>query len=175
MNKCLSSYWKHSSKDLNTTIDLKNRGRIIKAPLISWHVIMNFNFGYVYITTYRLKVYVYILEIVLVLIWQTPFFLKCLSPGVWHWRAGWNALRIGTLGSINCNLTNTLSTPPPEVKNNSIIVNYIILSTWNESLFYTFFYKQSIFDPRPENCWSFSKKSPLFSNCLVDGLLTSIF
>ena len=38
------------------------------------------------------------------------------------------------------------------------------------------FYKQSIFDPRPENCLSFSKKSPkkLFSNCLVDGLLTSI-
>ena len=25
---------------------------------------------------------------------------------------------------------------------------------------YTFFYKQSIFDPRPENCLSFSKKSP---------------
>ena len=39
-----------------------------------------------------------------------------------------------------------------------------------------FFYKQSIFDPRPENCLSFSKKSPqkLFSICLVDGLLTSI-
>ena len=39
-----------------------------------------------------------------------------------------------------------------------------------------FFYKQSIFDPRPENCLSFSKKSPqkLFSNCLVEGLLTSI-
>ena len=26
-------------------------------------------------------------------------------------------------------------------------------------LLYTFFYKQSIFDPRPENCLSFSKKS----------------
>ena len=25
---------------------------------------------------------------------------------------------------------------------------------------YTVFYKQSIFDPRPENCLSFSKKSP---------------
>ena len=25
---------------------------------------------------------------------------------------------------------------------------------------YTFFYKQSIFDPRPENCLSFSKKPP---------------
>ena len=25
---------------------------------------------------------------------------------------------------------------------------------------YTFFYKQSIFDPRPKNCLSFSKKSP---------------
>ena len=38
-----------------------------------------------------------------------------------------------------------------------------------------FFYKQSIFDPRPENCLSFSKKSPpKIGNCLVDGLLTSI-
>ena len=38
-----------------------------------------------------------------------------------------------------------------------------------------FFYKQSIFDPCPENCLSFSKNSPqkLFSSCLVDGLLTS--
>ena len=38
------------------------------------------------------------------------------------------------------------------------------------------FYKQSIFDTRPENCLSFSKKLPqkLFSNCLVDDLLTSI-
>ena len=35
-----------------------------------------------------------------------------------------------------------------------------------------FFYKQPIFDHRPENCLSFSKK--LFSNCLVDGLLISI-
>ena len=41
---------------------------------------------------------------------------------------------------------------------------------------YTSFYKQSIFDPRPENCLSFSKKSPqkLYSSCLVDGLLTPI-
>ena len=39
-----------------------------------------------------------------------------------------------------------------------------------------FFCKQSIFDPRPENCLRFSKKSlqKLFSNCLVDGLLASI-
>ena len=28
-----------------------------------------------------------------------------------------------------------------------------------EAVEYTFFYKQSIFDPRPENCLSFSKKS----------------
>ena len=51
-----------------------------------------------------------------------------------------------------------------------------------------FFYEQSIFDPHPENCFRFSKKSPqkivsgflknrpkkLFSNCLVEGQLTSI-
>ena len=39
-----------------------------------------------------------------------------------------------------------------------------------------FFYKQSIFDPRPENRLSSSKKplKKLFSNCLEDGLLTSI-
>ena len=43
---------------------------------------------------------------------------------------------------------------------------------------YTFFCKQSIFDPRPENCLNFSKKLPqknVFKKiCLVDGLLTSI-
>ena len=39
-----------------------------------------------------------------------------------------------------------------------------------------FVYKQSTFDPRPENCLSFSKKSPqkLFINYLLDGLLISI-
>ena len=30
----------------------------------------------------------------------------------------------------------------------------------NKIRVYTFFYKQSIFDPRPENCLRFSKKSP---------------
>ena len=45
-----------------------------------------------------------------------------------------------------------------------------------EILSYTFFYKQSIFDPRPKKCLCFSKQlsQKLFSNCLVDGLLTSI-
>ena len=45
-----------------------------------------------------------------------------------------------------------------------------------EILSYTFFYKQSIFDPRPKKCLCFSKQLPqkLFNNCLVDGLLTSI-
>ena len=39
-----------------------------------------------------------------------------------------------------------------------------------------FLYKQFIFDSRPQSCLSFSKNYPqkLFSNCLVDGLLTSI-
>ena len=36
-----------------------------------------------------------------------------------------------------------------------------------------FFYKQSIFDPRPEKFLSFPPQK-LFSNCLADGLLTSI-
>ena len=29
-----------------------------------------------------------------------------------------------------------------------------------QNLIHLFFYKQSIFDPRPENCLSFSEKSP---------------
>ena len=39
-----------------------------------------------------------------------------------------------------------------------------------------FYYKQSIFDPCCKNCLSFSKKlsEKLFSNCLVDGILTSV-
>ena len=43
---------------------------------------------------------------------------------------------------------------------------------------HTFFLnKQSIFDPRPQNSLSFSKKLPqkLFSYCLVDGPLTLLF
>ena len=50
-----------------------------------------------------------------------------------------------------------------------------ICSNIHHSLLYTFSYKQSIFEYHPENCLSFSKELPLklFSNCLVDGLLTS--
>ena len=67
---CISVYLpneKHSSKDLNTTIQLKNKGQSVKVTSISWFFIVNFNFGYVYITNYRLKAYVYILEIVFVI------------------------------------------------------------------------------------------------------------
>ena len=101
---------KHSNKDLKTTIHLTNSGRSIKVPSISCFVIMNFNFGYVYMTTYKLKAYVYMLEIIL---WWSD---KLMSLDVWHWTAGWNAHHIGFLGSINCNLTNTSSTSPLEVK-----------------------------------------------------------
>ena len=43
-------------------------------------------------------------------------------------------------------------------------------------LFIPFFYKQSIFDSRTENCLGLSEKFPkkMFSNCLLDGLLISI-
>ena len=45
------------------------------------------------------------------------------------------------------------------------------------NLYLFFFINNSFFYRRPENFLSFSKKSPpkLFSNCLVDGILTSIF
>ena len=41
---------------------------------------------------------------------------------------------------------------------------------------FTPFFKHTIFDPRPENCLAFLKSchKQLFSNCLVDGLLTPI-
>ena len=58
-------------------------------------------------------------------------------------------------------------------RSGAFIVNFEHIS---HLVLHLFFNKQSIFDPRPEICLSFSKKSPqkLFSNCLVDGLLTSI-
>ena len=59
-------------------------------------------------------------------------------------------------------------------KNNKLKISSPI---WNEEFeLHLLFYKQSIFDPRPENCSSFPKNRPkkLFRNCLVDGLLTSI-
>ena len=43
---------------------------------------------------------------------------------------------------------------------------------YGKKFVHIFFNKQSIFDPRPENCLIFTKK--LFSSCLADGLLTSI-
>ena len=69
---CISVYLpneKRSSKDLNTTIQLKNKGQSIKVTSIPWFFIVNFDFGYVFITNYRLKAYVYILEIVFVIFW----------------------------------------------------------------------------------------------------------
>ena len=53
---------------------------------------------------------------------------------------------------------------------------YVSIVMIRVSICVPFFYKQSIFDPRPKNCLSFSKKSSqkLFSGCLVDGLLISI-
>ena len=52
--------------------------------------------------------------------------------------------------------------------------NYLHFSAFSHST--PFFYKQSTFDPRPENVQACLKNCPkkLFSNCLVDGLLTSI-
>ena len=52
----------------------------------------------------------------------------------------------------------------------------IVYYTQEKFWIHLFFYKQSIFNPRPENYLSFSKKLPqkLFSSCLVDGPLTSI-
>ena len=53
----------------------------------------------------------------------------------------------------------------------------IILTSNTKTLHLFFFYRQFIFDPRPENCLSFSKKPPqkLFSICLVVGLWLLLF
>ena len=114
---CISVYLpneKRSSKDLNTTIQLKNKGQSIKVTSIPWFFIVNFDFGYVFITNYRLKAYVYIGNSFCDIL--TPFCPKCISLDFWYWTAGWNAHCIGILGSTNNNLTNTSLTPPPEVK-----------------------------------------------------------
>ena len=53
--------------------------------------------------------------------------------------------------------------PMTQVKLLSDIMTIIVgLVNLNNSVVskYIFFYKQSIFDPRPENCLNFSKKSP---------------
>ena len=39
-------------------------------------------------------------------------------------------------------------------------IDKITSKSHGRTTYYTFFYKQSIFDPRLENCLSFSKKSP---------------
>ena len=70
--------------------------------------------------------------------------------------------------------------PPPPSTTVRIVrreLLYILQITINQIHLFFKKKKQSIFGPRPENCLSFSEKSPqkLFSNCLVAGLLTSIF
>ena len=48
------------------------------------------------------------------------------------------------------------------VKNMSVTFNKLFIFAFFAFCVYTlFFYKQSIFDSLPENCLSFSKKSPL--------------
>ena len=56
------------------------------------------------------------------------------------------------------------------------LINMQELYEANNKLLHLFLYKQSIFDHRPENCLSFSKKLPpnILSNCLVGDLSTSI-
>ena len=102
---------KKPNQDWNTPIHLKNNGPHIKAPSIFWFLIMN----YVFITTFWLNGYVYILEIVLdkldKLIHGFRNICGCLTLNEMHIKL---ALLITCL--INGNLTDTSSTPPPEVK-----------------------------------------------------------
>ena len=97
LNKCTS--FNQSKKYWNTPIHLENNGPSTKVPWIFWFLIMAFNF-YVSITSCGKLVYIYI----------------CLAMNEVH-------IKLASLiiCLINYNLTNTSSTPPPELKKDSIM------------------------------------------------------
>ena len=57
----------------------------------------------------------------------------------------------------NCDIFNKQKLIDQLLENNNKLVDN---QSHHVPVQYTFFYKESIFDPRPENCLSFSKKSP---------------
>ena len=65
--------------------------------------------------------------------------------------------RLKYLESENCDIFNKQKLIDKLLENNNKLVDH---QSHHVPVQYTFFYKQSIFDPRPENCLSFSKKSP---------------
>ena len=65
--------------------------------------------------------------------------------------------RLKYLESENCDIFNKQKLIDKLLENNNKLVDH---ESHHVPVQYTFFYKQSIFDPRPENCLSFSKKSP---------------
>ena len=65
--------------------------------------------------------------------------------------------RLKYLESENCDIFNKQKLIDKLLENNNKLVDH---QSHHVPVQYTFFYKQSIFDPRPENCLSFSKKLP---------------
>ena len=108
---------KQPNHNWNTPIHLKTNGSHIKVPLIFLFLIMTDVWkSYVFITNCELNGYVYILEIVL------DIFCGCLTLNRMH-------IKLASLiiCSINNNLTNTSSTPPPEIKKTVLYLVHLIV------------------------------------------------
>ena len=126
---------KQSSQEGNTPIHLKNNAAHIKVPLIFWFLIMTFNLCFHH--QLWVKWYVYILAIVLVifdkLIHDSPNICGCLTLNEMHIK-----LASFIISSTNNNLTNSSSTPLPEIKKKTVlyIVHIIILCTSIETFIY---------------------------------------
>ena len=120
---------KQSSQDGNTPIHLKNNAPHIKVTLIFWFLIMTFNLCFHH--QLWVKWYVYILAIVLVicdeLIHNSPNACGCLTVNEMH-------IKLASLiiSSTSNNLTNSPSTPLPEVKKSSAVyssyINFVYLN-----------------------------------------------
>ena len=108
---------KPSKQDWNTLIHLKNNGPHIEVSFICFFY---HDFLLVFITDCGLNRYVYILDIVLgildKLIHDSQNICGCLTLNEMH-------IKLTSLitCSINNNLTNTSSIPPPEVKKHSTV------------------------------------------------------
>ena len=117
----------HTKTAEDKPINLRNNGPSIEVPLIFWFLIMTFNICFypqlwVKWVLYKLEIVLGILD---KLINDSRNVCGCLTLNEIHIE-----LAYLIIGPINDNLTNTSSTPPPEVKTTVLyIVNLIILCT----------------------------------------------
>ena len=121
---------KESNHDWNTPVLLKNNGPHLKVSLILWLLITTLNLCFYYQLWVKWVMYTYwsrIFPVILdKLIYNFQNVCGCLTL---------NEMLIKLVSliicSINDNLSNTSSTPPPEVKERGLYMVHLIINSFN--------------------------------------------